>query len=365
MDRIYADHNATCPLSSVARAALLGVLDLGPLNPGAVHGEGQRASRVLEGARRQIRDALGLGGGVVVFTSGATEANALAFSARPPRSGRVWVSPLEHASVREAVRGWEAQGLSVHRMGHDPRGRVDLAFLEEVREGDLVVLMAANNELGNLNPIDALGFACAARGAALHVDAAQLAGRLPWRVPEGVTSVALSAHKAGGPVGIGGLWLAAPQPVIPLWPGGSQERGWRPGTEDVAKASAMAAVYAAPEAWSELVPLRDAIERGLVERVGAVVLGDVDHRLPHTSSIALPGRRAEEVVQALDLEGVAISAGAACSAGSLDPSPVIEALGVAPEVAQGAVRLSWGPGQGSRVSVEDIVSRFERALRHL
>lgn len=342
--RLYLDHNATSPLADTARAALLQAVDSGPLNAGSIHADGQRARAKLEAARRTVLRSLGVTDGQLVFCSGATEANNLAIGAVATSGRPLVVSRLEHPSVVAAAESHQVHGLVVRWLPHDERGRIDRTAARNVLQGaGLCALMAANNELGNRNDIDAIGALCAELGVALHVDAAQVAGRWAWRVPRGVSSVSLSAHKAGGPVGIGALWIAPGHVVPALHHGGHQERGIRPGTEPVALAAAMAAVYAAPDPrWNALEAVRDAIETVLGER-GAQVNGDVSSRLPNTLNFSWPELDAEAGLMALDLAGYSLSAGSACTAGSIEPSPVIAALGLTAQRARGAMRISLGP----------------------
>jgi cysteine desulfurase len=330
---IYLDYNATSPLGSDAREAMAPWWGV-PANPSSVHRAGQRASMAVERAREQVAALVGADPAGVVFTSGATEANHLGIrgAARPGKA--VWSSAIEHPCVRDAVRrcGAEPRALPV-----DAEGRIVLP--DRVDEGDLLVVMAANHETGVVQPFAEAAVLAARCGAWLHVDAVQAAGRLPlWSVMvgEGPRSLVLSSHKIAGPPGVGALVLRDGGPFPALWGGGPQERGRRAGTMNVPGIVGFGAACAAIH--PDLAPLRDRLEAGLVAR-GARVIGG-GRRLPNTSAVVFAGIPGETVVQALDLAGVCVSAGAACASGSVDPSPVLVAMGD-PEPA-GIVRFSLG-----------------------
>lgn len=365
---LYLDHNACSPLRADVRASLLAHLDAPLLNPGSVHQDGQRAKGVLESARRRIGRALGRPGGRVVFTSGATEANNLAlFGLAQRRTGAVVSSRLEHPSTVASAEAWAAQhGSEVWWLPHDEAGHWDLARLEQRLAASpprMVALMLANNELGTWNPIAQVGEVCLRFGVPLHVDAAQVLGRLPWQPPAGVTSVTASAHKAGGPIGVGVLWSADDAPH-PLLHGGHQERGARGGTEDASRADAIALVLEHPDPrWALLGPVRDAFEAELIARLGAEVHGAAGPRLPNTTNVWLHCD-AEEALMALDLAGVRASAGSACTAGSIDPSPVLLALGVGEARARESLRFSLGPEHAGSDGSE-LAERVIRALAPL
>lgn len=361
-DRIYLDHNACSPMTPAVVGALRAALDAPPCNAGSVHAEGQGARARLEHARRAVKQALGVRGGRVVFTSGATEANNLVLRGWQG-DGALLTSTLEHPSVRVVVEDLDRE---VRWLAHDAGGLLELDALDAaIAAGDLagVSVMAANNELGTRNPIAAIAARCAAAGVPLHVDAAQVVGRLPFDVPDGVTAVTMSAHKCGGPIGVGALWMRDGFDVDALIRGGHQERGRRAGTEDVLGAIGMAAAFthADHDAWAALAPVRDALERALVETLGCVVNG-AGPRLPNTSNLSFVGRDAEEVIQALDLAGIAVSAGSACTAGSIDVSPVIAALGLDDARTRSAVRISLGP-EHVALDVAPLVDRISNALR--
>ncbi len=361
--RYYLDHNASSPTLPSVRERMAELLADPPLNAGSVHREGQRARGLVERARRAIVDALG-GGGTVVFTSGATEANNLVLRRLGPERALV-TSRLEHPSVCRIAEYVEERGRDVGWVAHDGVGRPDLDDLARRADARTVVsLAAANNEIGNLNPIADIAALCRDAGALLHMDAAQVFGRRVFAPPEGVSAITVSAHKFGGPLGVGALWLAPDVSCEPLLLGGAQERGRRAGTENVvAIAGFEAAVRATDrEAWSGLRSLRDAFELTLVSSVGAVVNGDPSARLPNTSNLSFPGAEAEALLAGLDLAGVAASAGSACTAGSIEASPVLTALGLSASRVDSAIRFSFGPGCVED-DLDDLVRRVVATVR--
>ncbi|GAB0113901.1 cysteine desulfurase family protein [Acidisoma sp. C75] len=343
--RYYLDANATEPLRPEARAAMLLALDtLG--NPSSIHGEGRAARRLLEDCRETIARRFGGAPRNLVFTAGGTEADALAIHGLGHALGLpILRGASEHAAVIAAA-GPEAGVIPV-----DAEGVVRLDRLEAMlRRGPaLVSVMLANNETGAIQPIAAIAALCRAAGAVLHVDAVQGAGRLALSLAEsGADALSLSAHKLGGPPGVGALLLTpeAADRLAPLVAGGGQERGRRGGTHALPAIAgfAAAAAAAAPAAAAGLGPLRDAIEAAARE-AGGVVLGAGAPRLPNTTCLALPGVRAEAQVIALDLAGLAVSAGSACSSGKVARSHVLEAMGLGP-LAGEAIRVSlpWNAG---------------------
>jgi len=345
----YLDANATEPLRPEARAAVLAALDLVG-NPSSVHAAGRAARRVLEDSRARIAARFGAERDGVVFTSGGTEADALALAALGA-GRRIVIGATEHDAIRAAAPG--AAILPVDR-----EGVADLAGLDGLlAEGPaLLCLMLANNETGTIQNLAEAAAICRRHGALLHVDAVQAAGRIKVDLRAlGADSVAVSSHKLGGPKGAGALLLAGGRAVRPLIAGGGQERGWRGGTPAL---PAIAGFAAAAECQApDLSGLRDAAERAAVE-AGAVVLGG-PLRLGNTTCLALPGVRAETQVIALDLAGVQVSAGAACSSGKVSRSHVLEAMGLG-ALAGEAIRVSlpWSASEA------DVLA-FARAYREM
>ncbi len=343
MSRLYLDANATEPLRAEARAAVAAALDVTG-NPSSVHAEGRAARRMLEEARETLAARVGLAPSSVVFTSGGTEANATALAGVAAEGRRVLVSATEHDSVLRAMP--EAGRITVDR-----DGVIDLVALETALADSrpaAVAVMLANNETGTVQPIHDVAALCRRFGARLHVDAVQAPGRL--KLGElgalGADTLALSAHKAGGPKGAGALLLASGWWPGPLIRGGGQERGLRAGTEPLPAIAGFAAAMAAAEAWrgaggaARLASLRDAILAGLAERVPrAVPIAAGAPRLANTLCLALPGVAAATQVMALDLAGVAVSAGSACASGKVAESHVLRAMGLGP-LAGSAIRVS-------------------------
>lgn len=356
-DRIYLDWNATAPLRPQARAAVLAALDSSG-NPSSVHAEGRAARRLIEEAREKVAALVAAEPRNVVFTSGGTEANMLALT---PASGpdgkvpdRLLISALEHPSV---LAGGRFAAAAVQRVPATGDGQIDLAALADALaalEGRraLVSLMLANNETGVVQPVSEAARLTHEAGGVLHVDAVQAAGRIPCDINAiGADLLTLSGHKIGAPKGVGAIVrrdAAVPFPA-PLIRGGGQERGARAGTENVAGIAAFGAAAAAALVdlgadAGDMRTLRDRLEAGLRSASpDIVVFGAGAERLPNTTLFALNGMKAETAVIAFDLEGVAVSSGAACSSGKVQPSHVLAAMGVPPQLARAAVRVSLGP----------------------
>ena len=351
--RIYFDWNATTPLRPEARQAMAAAWDLQG-NPSSVHAEGRQARRLVEDARSSIAAAVGAAPRDVVFTSGGTEANALALTPGLRRGSglpveRLLVSAIEHASVLSGGR-FDAEAIGT--VGVTASGVLDLDHLRaRLAEGPpaLVSVMLANNETGALQPVAEAAELVHAAGGLLHVDAIQAFGKVPFDI-RGLNAdlVTLSAHKIGGPKGVGALVLA--EGVLgfePLLRGGGQELGRRAGTENVAGiagfgAAARAAMDTLIGDATRLMGLRDRLQSGLRQTADVIVFSHDVERLPNTVLFTVSGLRAETAVIGFDLAGIAVSSGSACSSGKVQPSHVLEAMGFGAEIAQGAVRLSLG-----------------------
>jgi cysteine desulfurase len=323
-------------------------------NPSSVHVEGRQARRLIEEARASLAAAVGARPQDVVFSSGGTEANALALTPGLRRCaerpvGRLLVSAIEHASVLSGGR-FSAEAIGTIHV--TPSGLVDLGHLRRLL-GDgppaLVSVMLANNETGAIQPVSEIAGIVHEAGGLLHVDAIQALGKIPFDIKSmGADLVTLSAHKIGGPKGAGAVVLAEDvQGLEPLLRGGGQELGRRAGTENVAGISAFGAAAKAAMAALDgdagrLRALQNHLEDGLRQTSGMMVFsGDVP-RLPNTTLFSVPGLKAETAVIGFDLAGIAVSSGSACSSGKVQPSHVLAAMGFGRELAQGAVRLSLG-----------------------
>jgi cysteine desulfurase len=359
-ERVYLDWNATAPLRPEARAAVIAALEeVG--NPSSVHREGRSTRHLVEQARERVAALVGAEPRNVVFTSGGTEANMMALTPALETSGnksrfdRLMVSSIEHASVRAGG------GFPTHQVEAIPvtaDGVVDIGALERRldelrRQGfrpPLVSIMAANNETGVIQPIRAAAAIVHAAGGLLHVDAVQAVGRIPFDInEEGADLITVSAHKLGGPQGVGAQIRrsAALHLAEPLLRGGGQERGARAGTENVAGiagfgAAAVSAMATMTADGERIRSLRDRLEAGLAKGP-TVIFGQTAKRLPNTSLFAAPGLRAETALINLDLGGFAVSSGSACSSGKVTASHVLAAMGVPDKLSSGAIRLSIGP----------------------
>lgn len=356
---VYLDHNATTPVRPSVVATMIECLQSCG-NPSSVHAAGRQARQRVEQARDRIRDGLGLSrGATLVFTSGGTEANRIALTATG--ASRLLVSAVEHDSILGMVP--EATRIPV-----DHAGVVDLAALESLlaEAGDkaLVSVMAANNETGVLQPVAEIARIARWAGALFHCDAVQAIGRVPFDARD-ADLLTVSAHKLGGPQGVGALIARSAQLLHPH-PAGGQEGGLRPGTENVAGivgfGVALAEAMGEGAAWARLATLRDRAASALLEiDPAAEIYGAGGARLPNTLAVRMPGVPAETQIIALDLAGIAVSAGAACSSGKVKPSHVLSAMGVPPEEARSTIRVSLGL-ESNEADIDRLVVAW-RALR--
>jgi cysteine desulfurase len=362
---------------------MLAALDLAG-NPSSIHAEGRAARHAIETARAEIASFVGTAAKNVIFTSGATEALNLALAPGLQIAGnrvtgrrsdfdRLFIAGGEHACVREGHRfcAESVEVLPLTATGELDLAALDAALARHHGQRIMLALQAANNETGVVQPVKEAAERVHAAGGFVVCDAVQAAGRVETRFAAlGADALALSAHKLGGPKGIGTLCFAADGHHMNdrLLRGGGQERGWRAGTENVLGiagfAGAVAALVAAGEAEvAALSRWRDRLEDDVRERVpNAVIFGAEAQRLPNTSCFAVPGIEAHVLLMSLDVEGVAVSSGAACSSGKVKPSHVLAAMGVAPDLAKGAIRVSLG--WNSRIEDLDAFARaFEKAIR--
>ncbi|MDH3255870.1 MAG: cysteine desulfurase [Acidobacteriota bacterium] len=349
---MYFDHNATTPLDPRVREAMLAWLGPRFGNPSSVHGIGRAAREAVENARQQVAFLIGASPSRVMFTASGTEANnAVVFSCAENRSsGHFVLSAIEHPSVQAAADRLEAAGWAITRVAPDRSGRVEpQRILEAIREDTAVVsLMLANNEIGTIQPVAEVAAGCRQAGVRVFCDAVQAAGKVPVDVESlGVDFLSIGAHKFHGPLGAAALWVRGGIDFAPFMVGGGQERRQRAGTENVPAivgfgvAAELAATELA-ERGTRLAALRDAFESGVKRLADVVIHGAESLRLPNTSNLSFPGISAENLMIRLDLQGVAVSTGAACSSGKVESSATLAAIGLSEEEAASSMRLSFG-----------------------
>ena len=332
--RTYLDHNATSPLRPEVKAAMLVAMEVVG-NPSSIHGEGRKARKLMDDAREKLAFALGCLPQMLTFTSGGTEANTLALHG--VGAERILVSAVEHPSVLAAAK---STGKQVDLIAVDQHGRVRLDALAALlgQPNTLVSVMLANNETGVVQPIAEVIDLAHKAGALVHVDAVQGFGKRQVNFGLlGCDLMTVAAHKVGGPVGIGALIVRDGVVLEPLLQGGGQELRRRAGTENLLAISGFAATAEAKQV--DIVARTRELESALTD---AVVFGDSAERLANTTCFAIPGMRAETLLMNLDLEGIAVSSGSACSSGKVGRSHVLEAMGVSPELAACAIRISSG-----------------------
>ena len=381
--RIYLDHSATTPVDPRVAAAMGRALTETYGNPSSVHGFGQQARAAVDRARREVAALVGAKQNEIVFTSGGTEANNLAIrgicEASTAHGRHIVTSKIEHPSVRGVCDVLEKRGWEVTRLPVYENGIVRVDDLRAALRDDtvLVTLMWANNEIGTIQPVREAGEAVRERRSAgrrhlwFHTDAVQAAGRVAVNVDEvGCDLLSMSAHKMYAPKGIGALYVRRGVRLSVQNVGGHQERERRAGTENVPAIVAFGeAARLAREEMNQRVAhdsaLRDLFERRVRETIGDVVMnGDRERRLSHLSNISFRFIEGEGLLINLDLEGVAVSTGSACSSGTLEPSPVIRALGVSDEVARGSIRFSFGK-DNTEADVDYVVEVLSRAVERL
>jgi cysteine desulfurase len=371
--RSYLDYNATAPLRDEVRDAVIAALSLYG-NPSSVHAEGRAARAAIEAARVKVARLVGATPEDVIFTSGGTEANALALAVQAGQAWHCYLSAVEHPSVRSGGRFYRETTTTIPVTSE---GVVDLDAitreLEKHRPGGwrpIVSLMTANNETGAIQPVTEASQIVHEAGGLLHTDAVQAAGRVPLDIGAiGADMLSLSAHKIGGPKGVGALVLREGVSVEPVLKGGGQERRRRAGTENVAGivGFGVAAELAAADLAKapEVARLRDELETGALSVApDAVVISARVPRLPNTTCLAVRGAKAETLVIGLDLAGVAVSSGSACSSGKVEASHVLSAMGVAPELAQGAIRVSLGFAT-SNTDIQAFLRAFGELIKRL
>ncbi len=355
MKRVYLDHNATTPVEQEVLEAMLPFLSADFGNAASIHSFGQRARAAVETAREPVAALIGARPQEIIFTSGGTESDNHAIFGIVEAAGghdkHVITTPIEHEAVLNTCQALEKQGISVTYLSVDREGRIDLEALRRAisRETVLVTIMHANNELGTVQPLEEIGRIAAEADVYFHADAVQSAGKLPIDVRSmGVDLLSLSGHKLYAPKGIGAVYIKSGTRLRQLLYGGHHQRGFRPGTENVAgivglgKAAEMARRSLAEDA-KRVSALRDKLEQGLLARVpDSSVNGGRAPRMANTTNLLFHGVEGEALVIALDLKGLACSTGAACSSGAVEPSHVLTAIGLPPEEARASLRFSLG-----------------------
>ncbi len=371
--RIYLDHNATTPVREEVVEVMTAVLRENPGNPSSTHAEGAAALAAVTNAREQVASCLGTEPKRVFFTSGATESNntlLCGLLAANASRRHVVTTTIEHPSVQEPCTWLEARGFRVTRVPVDEDGRVDPSRLAEAIEDAtaLISVIWANNETGVIQPIEEIAACAEQRGVPFHVDATQAIGKWPVdlsRIP--VAYLSCSAHKFNGPKGVGALVVAGDGGIEPLLLGGGQERQRRGGTENVSGIAGLGSACALAE--QELgerrrryAELRDRLWRGIETSIAGLRRnGSSEHVLPNTLNVEFAGSAGEVLLQALDLEGVAVSAGAACHSGSISASHVLTAMGRTPEEARSCLRFSVGHGVDA-AQIDRVIELLEKLV---
>lgn len=372
---VYLDHNATTPLDARVLDSMLPFLREQFGNPSSPHRFGRRARAALDTAREQVADLVNAHPSQVIFTSGGTEANNLAIqgvAAAQPVPGRLVLGATEHASVAAAADSLTAQGWQIRRVGVDHRGLIARAELIEALQPVpvMVSVMYVNNETGVIQDIPGIVREVRASGALMHTDAVQAAGKIPVDFSTcGAQLMSLSAHKINGPKGVGALITDKSVELRPLLHGGGQEKNRRSGTENVAGivgfgAAAVLAKQQLVESSLRLLRLRQRLESGLRAIGGIEIFAHDAPRLSNTVYFGVRHMDGETLLLALDKAGMACASGSACGSGKTEPSPVLRAMGVDPELARGAIRVSLGAGNNEE-EVDGFISVLARELNQL
>jgi cysteine desulfurase len=378
MARYYFDHNATTPPDPAVIEAVQRALTEEFGNPSSVHHFGQRAKAVLDEARSAVADLIGAEAAEIVLTSGGTEADNLALrgaaeALEPGGRRRLITSSIEHEAVLNTAKALTRRGWSVTLLPVDATGIVSPAALEAAIDDQtaIVSVMHANNEIGTIQPIEALAAIARARGALFHTDAVQTAGKIPVNVRAlGADLLSLSAHKFYGPKGTGALWIKRGTRLVATMTGGKHERNRRGGTENVPGHAGLgvAARLAQKKLTTEgarVGALRDRLERGILDKVpGTLLNGAPTPRVPNTTNISFDGVEAESLLIALDLEGFAVSTGSACSSGTLEPSHVLRAMGLPSHRTQNSIRFSLGAGN-TEEQVDSLIAKLPAVVEKL
>ena len=353
MPRIYADNAATTKISQTAMQAMISAMENSYGNPSSIHQIGMAANDALQTAREQIARCLGCMPKEIFFTSGGTESDnqaivSAAMLGAKKNKRHIISTAFEHHAVLHTLRRLKEQGFEIQLLDVGAEGNITAAQVEEAIRPDtcLVTVMFANNEIGSVLPIAEIGEACRAHGVLFHTDAVQAAGHIPVNVKkQNIDMLSLSAHKFHGPRGIGALYVKRGIELTSLMEGGGQERGKRPGTENLPAIMGMAAALKEEctlmeQNEAKVIAMRDRLIQGLSQIPYSILNGSREKRLPGNVNFCFEGVSGESLLLLLDSRGICASSGSACASGALDPSPVLLSLGLAPEIAQGSLRIS-------------------------
>lgn len=353
MPRIYADNAATTKISQTAMKAMISAIENSYGNPSSIHQIGMAANDALQTAREQIARCLGCMPKEIFFTSGGTESDnqaivSAAMLGTKQNKRHIISTAFEHHAVLHTLRRLKEEGFEIQLLDVGAEGNITAAQVEEAIRPDtcLVTVMFANNEIGSVLPIAEIGEVCRAHGVLFHTDAVQAAGHIPVNVKkQNIDMLSLSAHKFHGPRGIGALYVKRGIELTSLMEGGGQERGKRPGTENLPAIMGMAAALKEEcslmeENAARVAAMRDRLLQGLFQIPYSILNGPRDNRLPGNVNFCFEGVSGESLLLLLDSKGICASSGSACASGALDPSHVLLALGLAPEIAQGSLRIS-------------------------
>ena len=370
-DPVYLDHAATTPVREEVFEAMKPFYGPRFGNPSSTHRWGREARAALDEARERVGRCLGARPDEICFTSGGTEADNLAIlgawrALKAMGRKAVVTTPIEHKAILGAVHQAAQEGAEERLLSMTPEGTVDIASFDKLVDDDVAVcsMMWVNNEIGTIQPVPELAAKAKSHGALFHTDAVQAFGKIPIDAQtQQFDFLTISGHKFGAPKGIGALFIRRGVHLEPLMHGGTQDRGRRPGTENVAAAVGLAraaelTVEECEAHCARLSRLRDRLEAGILAKVpDAVIHGRGAPRAPHVTNISVPGTDSESLLMALDLRGIAASGGSACQSGSIEPSHVLRALGVRPDVASAAVRMSLG-SLTTDASIDRVIEVF-------
>lgn len=353
MPRIYADNAATTKISQTAMKAMISAMENSYGNPSSIHQIGMAANDALQTAREQIARCLGCMPKEIFFTSGGTESDnqaimSAAMLGAKQNKRHIISTAFEHHAVLHTLRRLKEQGFEIQLLDVGAEGNITAAQVEEAIRPDtcLVTVMFANNEIGSVLPIAEIGEVCRAHGVLFHTDAVQAAGHIPVNVKkQNIDMLSLSAHKFHGPRGIGALYVKRGIELTSLMEGGGQERGKRPGTENLPAIMGMAAALKEEctlmeQNEAKVIAMRDRLIQGLSQIPYSILNGSREKRLPGNVNFCFEGVSGESLLLLLDSRGICASSGSACASGALEPSHVLLSLGLAPEIAQGSLRIS-------------------------